>query len=96
VARRAARTFVREVTVRGNTVGISVDRARATTISRARILDNDVGVSATGATDLVVRDNDIARSGVGLLISVPPAPVLEANRMQSNVTDVQIIHPPEA
>jgi nitrous oxidase accessory protein NosD len=93
---RAARTFVREVTVRDNTVGIAVDRARATTISRARILGNDVGVSATGATDLVVRDNDIASSGVGVLLSGGAPPVLEANRMQSNVTDVQTINPPEA
>jgi nitrous oxidase accessory protein NosD len=95
-AQRAARTFVREVTLQGNAVGIAVDRARATTISRARILGNDVGVSATGATDLVVRDNDIAGSGVGVLLAGGAPPVLEANRMQRNVTDVQTINPPEA
>ena len=83
--------------MRDNTVGIAVDRARATTISRARILGNDVGVSATGATDLVVRDNDIASSGRSAsLLSGGAPPVLEANRMLSNVTDVQTIHPPEA
>jgi nitrous oxidase accessory protein NosD len=95
-AQRAARTFVREVTLRGNAVGIALDRADATTISRARILANDVGVSAAGATGLVVRDTDIASSGVGVLLSGGAAPVLEANRMQQNVTDVQTINPPEA
>jgi nitrous oxidase accessory protein NosD len=93
---RAARTFVREVTVRANTVGIVLDRVRATTISRVRVLDNDVGVSAIGATDLVLRDNDIRSSGVAIALSAGSSPLLEGNRLLSNRIDVLVIDPLES
>ncbi len=55
---RAVRTFVRESTVRDGAVGISLDRVRAVTVSRVRMLRNAVGVSATDA-DVVLADNVI-------------------------------------
>jgi len=93
---RAVRTFVREVTVRSNTVGIVLDGSRATTVSRARILDNSMGVSVKDATDLVLRDNDIRSSGVGVALSGGSNLRIAGNRLVSNATDVLVIHPPES
>ena len=88
---RAKRTFVREVTVEGGLVGIALFRARAVTVSRARVLDNDVGVSVIAGSGLVLRDNDIRSSGVGVLLSGGAAPLMETNRFASNVTDVHVL-----
>jgi nitrous oxidase accessory protein NosD len=93
---RAVRTFVREVTVRDNTVGIVVDRARATTISRALILGNDLGVSLTGATDLVLTDNDIRSSGTGVTLDGGSNVLIADNRFLANRTDVHVLDPPES
>jgi nitrous oxidase accessory protein NosD len=57
---RLMRTFVREVTVQGNAVGIALDGALAVTISRARILDNGVGVRVDGGRSVVLQDNQLA------------------------------------
>jgi hypothetical protein len=91
---RARRTFVREVTVEGGLVGIALAHANAVTVSRARVVDNDVGISAIASTGVVLRDNDISSSGVGVLLS-GAAPLMENNRFASNVTDVRVIRPPE-
>jgi Periplasmic copper-binding protein (NosD) len=93
---RAKRTFIREVTVEGGFAGIALAHARAVTVSRARVLDNDVGVSVIAGAGLVLRDNDIRSSGVGVLLSGGAAPLLENNRFLDNVTDVHVIRPPES
>jgi hypothetical protein len=93
---RPKRTFVREVTVEGAFVGIALVRASAVTVSRARVLDNDVGISAIAGSDVVLRDNDIRASGVGVLLSGGAGPLMEGNRFTSNVTDVRVIPPPES
>ena len=89
---RARRTFVREVTVEGGLVGIVLFRASAVTVSRTRVLDNDVGVSVIAGTGLVLRDDDIRSSGVGVLLSGGAAPLMESNRFASNVTDVHVLY----
>jgi hypothetical protein len=93
---RAKRTFVREVTVEGGHVGIALVHANAVTVSRARIIDNDVGISTIASTGVVLRDNDIRSSGVGVLLSGGAPPLMESNRFASNVTDVNVIQPPES
>jgi nitrous oxidase accessory protein NosD len=93
---RPVRTFVRDVTVQANTVGIAIDHADATTITRTRVLDNDMGVSLDGAGDLVLRDNDIRSSGIGIGLSGGRNLIIEGNRFLLNRTDVHVIDPPES
>jgi nitrous oxidase accessory protein NosD len=93
---RAVRTFVRDVTVQANTVGIAVDHARAITITRARVLDNAMGVSLNAAGDLVLRDNDIRSSGTGIGLSGGRNLLIEANRFLFNRIDVHVIDPQES
>ena len=90
---RAIRTFVRDVTVQANGVGIALDAVRAVTISRARVLGNATGVSAADVREAVVTDSDIRGSQVGVSISAGDL-LLAGNRLQSNVTDV--VNPPES
>ncbi len=89
---RATRTFVRDVTVQANAVGIALDGVRAVTISRARVLGNATGVSAAGTRDAVLTDSDVRGSQVGVAIASSDL-LLAGNRLQSNVTDV--VNPPE-
>jgi nitrous oxidase accessory protein NosD len=84
---RASRTFVRDVTVRANAVGIALDAVRAVTITRARILGNATGVAAVGTREAVLTDSDVRGSRVGVSISAGDL-LLAGNRLQSNVTDV--------
>jgi hypothetical protein len=54
---RAVRTFVRDCTVRDSAVGVAIDRMRAVTVSRVRLLGNAAAVSASATTELVLADN---------------------------------------
>ena len=93
-AARDPRTFVRDVTVQGNAIGIALDRASAPSRSAAR---------ASSATPPASRPPPLARPccrtptsagrRVGVSLSAGTDLLLSGNRLQSNVTDV--VHPPE-
>jgi hypothetical protein len=91
---RATRTFVRDVTVEGNAVGIALDRVRAVTVSRARLLANRTGVSARAVREGVLTDSDIRSSAVGVALSAGTDLRLAGVRWFANVTDV--LDPQEA
>jgi len=86
---RASRTFVREVTVEDNAVGIALDAVRAVTVSRARLIGNRTGVSAAGVLEGVLTDSDIRLSAVGVVLAPGSDLRLAGNRYHSNLTDVQ-------
>jgi nitrous oxidase accessory protein NosD len=85
---RATRTFVRDVTVHGSAVGISLNAVRAVTVTRARLLGNATGVVAAGAREAVLSDSEVRGSQVGVALSAGSDLLLAGNRLQSNVTDV--------
>jgi hypothetical protein len=91
---RATRTFVRDVTVEGNAVGIALEGVRAITVSRARLLANRTGVSAVAVREGVLTDSDIRSSAVGVARSAGTDLRLAGVRWSSNVTDV--LEPQEA
>jgi len=85
---RAVRTFVRDVSVEANAVGIALDGVRAVTVTRARVLGNATGVTARDVRDGVLTDSDVQGSQVAIALTGAPDLLLAGNRLRANVIDV--------